>query len=66
MTHSKSFIIAVSKLLGQQLVVCEGGMSALMSIQRTATFQTFGIKHSFNDVVGLEPKVCENLYLLPP
>ena len=39
MTRSKSFIIALSKLMGRQLVVCEGSFSGLMSIKRTATFK---------------------------
>ena len=51
MTRSKGFIIALSKLMPRQLVVCEGGLSGLMDIQRTATFQTYGIKPSFNDTV---------------
>ena len=37
--------------MGRQVVVCEGGFSGLMSIQMTATFQTYGIKHSFNNMV---------------
>ena len=49
MTHSKSFIIALSKLMGQWLV-CEGSLSGLMSIQRTALFQTYGIKPNFDDI----------------
>ena len=32
-------------------MVCEGGLSGLMSIQRIATFQTYGIKPNFNDTV---------------
>ena len=32
-------------------MVCKGGLSGLMSIQRTATFQTYGIKPGFNDMV---------------
>ena len=56
MTRSKSFIIAQSKQMGRQLVVCEGSLSALMSIQRAATFQTYGIKPSFNDMVKDQAK----------
>ena len=56
MTLSKSFIIALSKLVGRKLVVCEGGLSGLMGIQRTATFQTYGIKPSFNDMVKARAK----------
>ena len=37
-------------------MVCEGGLSGLMSIQRTATFQTYGIKPSFNDMVKARAK----------
>ena len=56
MTRSKSFIIALSKLMGRLLVVCEGGLSGLMSIQRTAIFQTCGIKPSFIDMVKARAK----------
>ena len=38
--------------MGRYLVVCKGGFSGLMSIQRSATFQTYGVKHSFNDTVN--------------
>ena len=65
MICSKSFIIAGSKLMGQYLVVCEGGLSGLMSIQRAATFQAYGIKLSVNDMVKVRAKNCKNLYLLP-
>ena len=67
MTRLKSFIIALSKLMGRYLVVCEGGLSGLMSIQRTATFQNCGIKPSFSDMVKARAKLklCKILYLLP-
>ena len=65
MTSFKSFITALSKLMGRKLVVCEGSFSGLMSIQRTATIQTYEIKPSFNDMVKARAKVCNNLYLLP-
>ena len=37
--------------MGRELVVCEDSLSGLMSLQRTATFQTCGIKPSFSDMV---------------
>ena len=46
--------------MGQMIVVCEGGLSGLMSIQRTATFQTYGIKPSFNDMVKARAKRLQN------
>ena len=33
-------------------MVCEGGLSGLMAIQMTATFQTYGIEPGFNDFRG--------------
>ena len=41
----------ISRLLGRQLAICEGGWSSLLIIQRTATFWTYWIKLSFNDKV---------------
>ena len=46
-------------------MVCEVGLSGLMSIQRTAIFQTCGIKPSFSDIVKARAKTCKILYLLP-
>ena len=60
MTRSKSFIIALSKLMGRQLVVCKGGLSGLLSIQRTATFQKYGIKPRFRDMVKARAKILQN------
>ena len=37
--------------MSQELVVCIDGLSGLMSIQRTATFHTYEIKPSFNNMV---------------
>ena len=56
MTRSKSFSIALSKLMGRHIIVCEGGLSGFMSIQRTATFQTYGIRRNFNDTVKARAK----------
>ena len=49
----KSFIIVVTNW---SIVVCEGGLSGLMTIQRTATFLIYGIKPSFNDTVKARAK----------
>ena len=57
MTSSKSFIIALSKLTGRKLVVCEGSLSGLMSIQSTAIFQTYGMKPNFNGMVKAQAKI---------
>ena len=42
--------------MGRELVVCEGGLSGLMSIQRTAIFQTCGIKPGLSDTVKARAK----------
>ena len=45
------------QLHSHHATVCEGGLSGLMSIQRTAIFQTCGIKPSqFSDMVKARAK----------
>ena len=42
--------------MGREPVACERGLSGLMNVQRTATFQTYGIKPNFNDTVKARAK----------
>ena len=61
--RSKSFIIVLSKLMDRKLVVCKGALSGSMSIQRTATFQTCGIKPNFSDMVKARAKTPAIVYI---